>query len=579
MNKLFTLCAGIIILNFQLLYAAPAPGALQSSVTFVNTTCGTCNGAAAVTVFNGVPPYRFLWQPGGDTTNAVSNLCAGTYIVNITDSVGNTAADTLVIAPSVAPAVFITATSSIICAGDSSNICATTGFVSYLWNNSDTTQCIYDHISGNFEVTVTDTNFCTAVSNPLTITVDTPVAPIITISGDTLSASGSVAYQWYLNGTAIANANSATYIADIVGSYTVYGTDSLGCGVFSNAANETVTVYHAMLSNVNVWSYVGTGVAVSPQGTNNETKSLNTCQLPFGVYGGYADEYTGDDTIIDTLNYKILWMHYYTPLCTEGFIREDSIQKKVYFKSILDSSEIVLYDFSMAVGDSLSLYFGQGCCNYFQSGFYGLDSIKNVTINGGNRRKFYLNCHSCSQSNNTLSWIESVGSQGGPLYPFYYNINGGGDFRSCGSGSFNNNFPYDFIQTLTCFSHETKIYFDSCVYQTAVRDQPCYSIQDSCHFDGCGGINDIPSLASLSFYPNPASTQITLNFNVNRSDNFDVAILDMQGRQTLPTNHLGLLREGEQTRTLDIAGLANGIYLIACKTGAGSLYRKLVVQR
>lgn len=75
-------------------------GEIKTSKTSTNAACyGVCNGTAAISVTGGVPPYQYSWSDmGGYITDSVRNgLCAGTYLVNITDSVFTTITDTIII--------------------------------------------------------------------------------------------------------------------------------------------------------------------------------------------------------------------------------------------------------------------------------------------------------------------------------------------------------------------------------------------------------------------------------------------------------------------------------------------------
>jgi gliding motility-associated-like protein len=64
----------------------------QILVTPSHVTCfGLCNGSAAALVNNGAGPYTYLWSPAppqGQGTANVSQMCAGTYKVIITDKYG-----------------------------------------------------------------------------------------------------------------------------------------------------------------------------------------------------------------------------------------------------------------------------------------------------------------------------------------------------------------------------------------------------------------------------------------------------------------------------------------------------------
>ncbi|MDR6781660.1 DUF7507 domain-containing protein [Pedobacter africanus] len=92
---------------------------------------------------------------------------------------------------------------------------------------------------------------CATVSDVKTITIHPlPEAPSVTASGATifcdgesvvLSTTATGSYQWYLNGSAIANATAQTYEAKVAGKYTVVVTNASNCA--SPVSNEiTVTV-------------------------------------------------------------------------------------------------------------------------------------------------------------------------------------------------------------------------------------------------------------------------------------------------------------------------------------------------
>jgi gliding motility-associated-like protein len=65
------------------------PEELTASITGKDITCnGANNGEASVIAKGGVPPYAYLWSPGGATTSEIKNLAAGTYSCTITDAHG-----------------------------------------------------------------------------------------------------------------------------------------------------------------------------------------------------------------------------------------------------------------------------------------------------------------------------------------------------------------------------------------------------------------------------------------------------------------------------------------------------------
>jgi len=63
---------------------------LSNQVTNVDSvTCfGYTDGSATITAVNGLVPYHYIWSPTNDTTPTASNLGAGTYFVTVTDDIG-----------------------------------------------------------------------------------------------------------------------------------------------------------------------------------------------------------------------------------------------------------------------------------------------------------------------------------------------------------------------------------------------------------------------------------------------------------------------------------------------------------
>jgi hypothetical protein len=70
------------------------PPALYISYNTINSSSNNCTGEASVSANGGTVPYLWLWD-NGSTSNNLSNLCPGAYIVNVTDANGCTESTTI----------------------------------------------------------------------------------------------------------------------------------------------------------------------------------------------------------------------------------------------------------------------------------------------------------------------------------------------------------------------------------------------------------------------------------------------------------------------------------------------------
>jgi hypothetical protein len=151
---------------------------------------GMCVGSDSAVCATAV---SWAWLPGGETTPAIHNLCAGTYTVTVTDANGCTStASTPLNQPPALNAGF-TLIVNATCAGQSNgsvDAAPTGGTPGYFfaWSNGATSQSNSGLGAGNYTLTVTDASSCSA-TNTLTISNAT-AAPTATITGVSSSCQG-----------------------------------------------------------------------------------------------------------------------------------------------------------------------------------------------------------------------------------------------------------------------------------------------------------------------------------------------------------------------------------------------------
>lgn len=139
---------------------------LEMIVTGQNST-STCdpNGSASAEVSGGAEPYAFEWS-NGETTQTITFLDAGTYTVTVTDNNGESATGSVTIT-NVSP-IEPNASATDETADNGNDGTATADPAggnppySFLWSTGETTQSIMGLAPGQYTVTVTDIEGCTA---------------------------------------------------------------------------------------------------------------------------------------------------------------------------------------------------------------------------------------------------------------------------------------------------------------------------------------------------------------------------------------------------------------------------------
>ena len=230
--------------------SAVAPFSATVTVTDGNGCTGTAS--AAVGVFHppspvvSILPYEcdhkltleassgltYIWEGPNGFTNNTSNPSvelSGTYFVTVTDINGCSGTASTQVAIPDAPNLIIAGTAAI-CLGQSSDLTASGGFVSYSWSNGQSGSGITVNLPNTYTVTATDVDGCT-VSSSFDVEPAAPLSPLI--NGNTLICpGGSTVFQVAGNYASYAWSNGVTTAANTVaqmGTYSVTVTDAAGC--------------------------------------------------------------------------------------------------------------------------------------------------------------------------------------------------------------------------------------------------------------------------------------------------------------------------------------------------------------
>ncbi len=206
-----------------------------------NPSCnGACDGSASLYAVGGTPPYTYSW-PGGQTTASASGLCAGQYVVTVSD-VNNSTYEVTVDLTDPTPLSIAGAVQGVSVGGDGAidiTVSGGAGDYTYAWTGPNgftaSTADIADLEVGDYTVVATDLNNC-----------------------DT----------------------SRTFVVDLTG---IGNVDGSGYKLFPNPANESVTLQSRnRIQYLHVADLLGNVVFVGQPEQNMVT--LNTSSYAPGIY-------------------------------------------------------------------------------------------------------------------------------------------------------------------------------------------------------------------------------------------------------------------------------------------------------
>ena len=236
------------------------PESPSVSVTgFDESSCSANDGVAAAVVSGGTPSYTYSWSNGGSTQN-VTGLAPGTYIITVTDANNCTGSDAININAAPGPSIEgITGIDESSCGqADGAAVSTVSGGATpytYSWSSGATAANATGLSAGTHVLTVTDANGCMAIDSVELAELGSIVLSLSITDANCGSADGSATvtvtggttpytYTWSSgDSTALADSLSA-------GIYIITVVDTSGC---SNSAAATISdVGGATVDNVTI---------------------------------------------------------------------------------------------------------------------------------------------------------------------------------------------------------------------------------------------------------------------------------------------------------------------------------------
>ncbi|MCB9319115.1 MAG: T9SS type A sorting domain-containing protein [Lewinellaceae bacterium] len=240
---------------------------------------GSSDGSISVDVQGGVAPYAYLWS-NGVTTSEINGLGYGTYGVTVTDVNGCSASGEAKVNIPDAINLDLVGSGTTCQGGDGQATVTATGGrfpYQYAWSNGETSKTIKGITAGEYTVTVTDANGCSAAES---IIIE-PGSGVLTVEaeGGELNCENASVFLTVITSTDVEifswtgpggfTSDEAKPEVNIPGTYSVTVTDANGC---SGSGSAEVT------SNVDVPEVKVTGENLSC--LVNEVQIKATSSIP-----------------------------------------------------------------------------------------------------------------------------------------------------------------------------------------------------------------------------------------------------------------------------------------------------------
>ncbi len=236
------------------------------------------------------------------------------------------------------------------------------------------------------------------------------------------------------------------------------------------------------------------------------------------------------DTMIDSFHYKFINKRQDVfSLGNLKFIREDTVKKQILCRVDKNSKDIVIYDFSLKVGDTINVPFSQG-------GFVRFKVESRTSLGSGDTFNLIVDSASTNIYPINFTWIEGIGCTSSFVYPFEgYNVDG---------------YTSDLL----------------CSYRNGIRT---YSNPNGhpCMFF-LGVEQSEKNEGQINIYPNPSNGKYSISFSEIFSG--DVLIYDMIG-------NLKYSGKASNSIKLDLdLPVPSGIYLLKLNNGRDIYTQKLI---
>jgi large repetitive protein len=573
------------------------------TTTQMNATCyGNCDGSATANS-SGPSPYTYLWSTG-QTTQTISNLCAGTYTVSVTDGNNCTGTSTATITEPPAFNGTITSVTNVYCNSmcNGNATMSVSGGVApytYLWNTNpfQTTAAVSGVCAGTYTVVATDANGCTTtntvnITQPPTLSVSYSSVNMVSCYNScdgsaTVTGGGGTPPYTYL--WSPSNWTTPTVTGLCAGTYTVTITDANGCtslNMLTITQPPALTVTPAILNQVtcsngcngaaSVNVFGGTAPYAFSGWPNNQTTATAT--------GLCAGQYT----VTVTDNAGCTGTTTFTLSQTAVFY-DSTVSAGASCASCCDGSSTAYpvggtgpYSFQWLPGGQTTASVNGLCTgNYsvYVTDANGCSSYSAITIQDGNSCGSSFYSYLDSQNTNIM-WVVNMASGAQPLtYTWNWGDGSPDDYTPYPSHTYQASGAYNItltiVDNLSCTSSSSNgIYINRMMEIPGSAPTTVYVIPPP-NITG-DGVGD-ETLSSWSLFPNPAESFTAITYTLTTTAEVSVHIYDILGNKVVDLVNSTEHAAGNYVTGIDASRLLPGMYLVKLNVNGRSVTKRLLI--
>lgn len=521
-----------------------------------------CQGGS-VSLDAGAGYSAYSWNTGA-TTQSINVTTSGTYLVTVTQAGCNGTSNTVTVTVSGSTLnPVLTASNGLnICNGGSTTLDAGSGYTSYLWNGGSTSQTLSATATGTYTVTVTQ-GACTGTVSanvtlgtfPVTINLNPATDPTI-CEGETVTldaGAGHASYAWSNGAT--------TQSIDVTdgGGYIVTVTDNNAC---SGSVGSAVTVVPTP------------SPVITPSGSqtlcSGETLTLDAGS-GFDTYSWSNGDNTQTSSVSGAGSYSVT-------VTLDGCTGSSSAPVAVTVNQTPTTTISPSGTFNICTGQSVTFDAGAGFASYLWSNGATTQTIAadatgtysvTVTQNGcdgasGNQPTVFANV----TPNAVVTELGTANGQtvleatpANATYAWYLS-NTQGDLGTLQG---------------TATQRDTVECGDVAQFVSVVVSQNGCADTSTAATVVCAGIGKVQELATFSLMPNPTNDVLNIRYELNDNATVKLSVVDLAGRVVID---LGITQQakGIHQQVVNVAGLAQGIYMLNFNTGRGQYNSKFVKQ-